>query len=71
MEMLIEHIIPPGDKMTVEHQYVNDDWQRILINGQVFYENHSIRPDIWMEVLIKTGVNTIQTTINDDPTEDL
>lgn len=57
--------------MTVEHQYVNDDWQRILINGQVFYENHSIRPDIWMEVLIKTGVNTIQTTINDDPTEDL
>ena len=26
-----------------KHEYVNDDWARVYLNGEVVVENHSIR----------------------------
>jgi hypothetical protein len=50
---------------SVIHELVNDDWERLYVNGKVIAENHSISPADWLKAFEKLGVNTSQREVKE------
>lgn len=49
----------PRKSMTVELRS-GDEWEQLIVNGKVYYENHSIPGYIYLELLEKAGATVTQ-----------
>lgn len=52
--------------MTIKSEFVNDDWERIYINGKLAMENHNITARDLMGLLPEYGVQVEYTEVQGD-----
>ena len=45
------------------------DWVVLIVDGEVYYEGHSIPTDEWLMLLKKFGLETIEKEISDEEME--
>lgn len=57
---------------TIEiNNYLDDDWEEIKLDGEVYDEGHSIPLDAWAYLLKKLGYNVVLKEIYDDEEIDI
>ena len=52
--------------MKIKSELVNDDWERIYINGELAIENHSITARQLMQLLLNYGIQVEYTEVQED-----
>lgn len=58
-------------KNTEINNYLDDDWEEIKLDGEVYDEGHSIPLDSWAYFLKKLGYNVVLKEIYDDEEIDI
>lgn len=64
--MRIARLYRKGELMKIKSELVNDDWERIYINGELAMENHSITARQLMQLLLSYGIQVEYTEVRGD-----